>query len=229
MMLLGAIGVPGAHAGQLSPLAPAPNWSALDAYQQTISHKEFAHLVDGVYSPDGAFWNYADIDDKRVIIYSDTAKAHPLFTLRFAADEDSTTPAPYKYITHSTSTDPARPLKGIKIALDPGHIGGDWAKLEARYFKIGDDPAVEEANLALITCKRLAELLEADGATVIWAKKDLEPVTSLRPEDLHREAIAALSLSKPRDDPTTPSFLFGIRMPHLSPQHHRRGDRKPRR
>jgi hypothetical protein len=211
-----SLAVTQSRASGLSPLAPVPDWSALNAYQQTISRHEFARLIDSVYSPDGAFWNYADIDDRRVVIYSDLAKAHLLFTLRFAADEASAAPLPYKYITHSTSTDPARPLKGIKIALDPGHIGGDWAKLEARWFQIGDDPPVMEAQLALTTCKRLAELLEADGATVIWAKKNLEPVTSLRPEDLHREAIAALSLTKPRDDPTTPSFLFGIRMPHLS-------------
>ena len=208
-----------AGAGQLSPLAPTPDWSALDAYQQTISRKEFARLVDQVYSVDGAFWNYADIDDKRVIVYADTGKAHPIFTLRFAADESSCAPLPYHYQTTSTSTDPARPLKGIKIALDPGHIGGDWAKLEARYFKLGDDPPVMEAQLNLTTCERLAELLEADGAEIIWAKHDLEPVTPLRPDDLHREAIAALALSGhggPSKSGYTPSFLFGIRLPQLS-------------
>jgi hypothetical protein len=205
-----------ADAGPLSPLAPKPDWSSLEAYQQTISRKEFARLVDEIYSIDGAFWSYADIDDKRVIVYSDTTKAHPLFTLRFAANESSCAPLPYHYQTRATSTDAARPLKGIKIALDPGHIGGDWAKLEARYFKLGDDPPVEEAQLNLTTCERLAELLEADGAEIIWAKHDFEPVTSLRPDDLHREAIAALALAKPRDVTYTPSFLFGLRLPHLS-------------
>jgi hypothetical protein len=92
------------------------------------------------------------------------------------------------------SHDPSRPLKGLRIALDPGHIGGDWAQLEARYFKLGDDPPVEEAKLNLITCDRLAERLQADGAEIIWAKHDYEPVTHLRPDDLHREAIAALAL-----------------------------------
>jgi len=208
---------PCGRAGQLSPLAPKPDWSALDAYQQTITRQEFSRLINQVYSNDGAFWNYADIDDQRVIIYSDNAKAHPLFTLRFAASDEACAPLPYHYQTQSTSKDPARPLKGIKIALDPGHIGGDWAKLEARYFKIGDDPAVEEASLNLTTCERLAELLEADGAEIIWAKHNLEPVTDLRPEDLHREAIAALALPDhpaPKKSGYVPSFLFGIPLPH---------------
>ena len=210
---------PSALAGQLSPLAPKLDWSALDAYQQTISRKEFARLVNDVYSTDGAFWAYCDINDERVIVYSDTAKVHPLLTLKFAASESACAPLPYHYQTQSSSTDPARPLKGIKIALDPGHIGGDWAKLEARYFKIGNDPSVEEATLNLTTCKRLAELLEADGAEIIWAKHDLEPVTDLRPEDLRREAIAALALNGHGSSSAsgyTPSFLFGIAVPRIS-------------
>jgi hypothetical protein len=109
------------------------------------------------------------------------------------------------------STDPALPLKGIRIALDPGHIGGDWAKLEARWFQIGDDPPVEEAKLNLITCERLAERLEADGATIIWAKHNYEPVTDLRPDDLRSEAVAALKMrNPPNKSGYTPSFLFGI-------------------
>jgi len=206
------LSAPLACAGQLSPLAPKPNWSALEVYQQTITRKEFARLIDSDYSIDGAFWNYADIDDKRVVVFSDTAKTHPLFTLHFAASDSASAPLPYSYKTQATSHDPVRPLKGIRIALDPGHIGGDWAVLEARYFKLGDDPSVEEAKLNLITCQRLAERLQADGAQIIWAKHDYEPVTHLRPADLHHEAIAALSL--PRSASYTPSFLFGIPQPH---------------
>ena len=214
-----AVMAPGS-AGQLSPLAPKPDWSALDAYQKTITRGEFARLINQVYSIDGAFWNYADINDERVIVFSDTAKKQPLFTLHFAASESACAPLPYLYKTKATSNDPAQPLKGIRIALDPGHIGGDWAQLEARYFRLGDDPPVEEAKLNLITCERLAERLEADGAEIIWAKHSYEPVTHLRPDDLHREAIAALALSG-RGNPAsgyTPSFLFGIPLPHF-PRH----------
>lgn len=204
------------RAGQLSPLAPPPDWSALDGYLKTISRGEFARLVDQVYSVDGAFWKYCDIDDNRAIVYSDPSRAHPLFTLHFAASESACAPRPYFYQTHATSADAARPLKGLKIALDPGHIGGDWAQLEARYFKLGDDPPVEEAKLNYITCQRLAERLQADGATIIWAKRGYEPVTHLRPNDLHREAIAALALHAVANaSGYTPSFLFGLQVPRF--------------
>jgi N-acetylmuramoyl-L-alanine amidase len=202
-------------AEQLSPLAPKPDWAALESYQRTITRQEFARLIDQVYSIDGAFWNYADIDDQRVVIFSDTAKTHPLFTLHFAASDSACAPLPYPYKTQATSHDPAQPLKGIRIALDPGHIGGDWAVLEARYFKLGDDPPVEEAKLNMITCERLAERLRADGADVVWAKHNYEPVTNLRPADLHREAIAALALPEhATHSDYTPSFRFGLPLPH---------------
>jgi len=212
LLLLGG----NACAERLSPLAPKPNWSSLEAYQKTITRAEFTRLINQVYTPDGGFWDFAKIDDDKVIVYSDPAKTEPLFTLHFAPNDDACAPLPYAYKTQAVSNDPTRPLKGIKIALDPGHIGGDWAKLEARYFKLGDDPPVEEATLTMITCQRLAERLEADGADIIWAKHGYEPTTDLRPEDLHREAIAALALSGSRASAYTPSYLFGIEMPRLS-------------
>lgn len=208
-----------AHAGKLSPLAPTPDWSALNAYQKTITRTEFTRLVDNVYTPDGAFWAYATIDDNQVRIFSDTAKTEPLFTLHFAASDSTCAPLPYHYKTQATSTDPSQPLKGIRIALDPGHIGGDWAQLEARYFKLDDDPPVEEAKLNMITCDLLAERLRADGAEVVWAKHGYEPVTSERPDTLHREAIAALQQGGTHASEDSPSYLFGIRMPHF-PGHH---------
>jgi N-acetylmuramoyl-L-alanine amidase len=185
---------PAARAGNLSPLAPPPDWSHLQAYQRTITRSEFSRLIDQIYSYDGGFWKYIRIDDDRATIFSDLAHRQRLFTLQFAASERACIPRPYHYKTQALSGDPARPLAGIRIALDPGHIGGDWAKLEARYFKLDGDPPVEEAKLAMITCNLLAERLEADGAHVVWAKHGYEPTTDLRPDSLHREAIAALAL-----------------------------------
>ena len=205
------------RADHLSPLAPKPDWDSLEPYQKTITRDEFTRLINEVYSIDGAFWAYCSINDDRVVIYSDLQKSYPLFTLHFASSEDATAPLPYHYKTHAASSDPSKPLDGIKIALDPGHIGGDWAKLEARWFQIGDDPPVEEAKLNMITCDILAEKLKTDGATIIWAKHSYDPVTELRPDDLHREAIAALALhTPPNHSGYTPSFLFGVEVPHAA-------------
>ena len=81
-----------AHAGRLSPLAPNPDWSALDAYQNTITRAEFSRLINQVYTPDGEFWKYIQIDDARAIIFSDLGHRQPLFTLHFAASDSTCAP-----------------------------------------------------------------------------------------------------------------------------------------
>lgn len=184
-----------AFSGQLSILAPVPDWSKLEPYQKTITRDEFTRLINQIYSPSGDFWKFAVIDDRKLVLYSDIAHTERLWQLNFAASTQACLSRPYLYKTAAVSKDPTRPLQGIRIALDPGHIGGDWAKLEERYFKLGHDPSVEEATLNMITCKILAQLLEADGAEIVWAKHGYQPTTPLRPASLHREAIAALALS----------------------------------
>ena len=42
-----------------------------------------------------------------------------------------------------------KPLSGLKIALDPGHLGGNWAKMEERWFQVGDSKPVQEGDLTL--------------------------------------------------------------------------------
>ena len=209
------------RADHLSPLAPKPDWDSLEPYQKTITRGEFTRLINNVYSLDGAFWSYCSINDQEVIIYSDKTKLKLLFALQFAPSKGASAPLPYHYATHASSPDPSKPLKGIKIALDPGHLGGDWAKLEARWFQIGNDPPVMEGNLTLITCKILADRLEADGATIIWAKHDHEPTTDLRPDDLRSEAEAALKLPTPTESGYVPSFLFGIDVHRINSAKHR--------
>jgi N-acetylmuramoyl-L-alanine amidase len=208
------------RADRISPLGHKPDWSTLNGYQRTITRAEFTRLVNEVYSldtpvqdPHGPprFWGYTQIDDDKMVLFSDPSKKTPVWTLHFAPSESACAPRPYHYATHAISSDPAQPLKGLRIALDPGHIGGDWAKLEGRYFKLGDDPSVEEAKLNMITCRLLAQRLEADGAEIIWAKQGYEPTTDLRPDSLHREAIAALSA--PSIGESVPGELFGLSVP----------------
>ncbi|MCB1078123.1 MAG: N-acetylmuramoyl-L-alanine amidase, partial [Verrucomicrobiae bacterium] len=95
------------------------------------------------------------------------------------------------------STRPAndhRPLQGIHIAIDPGHIGGRWADAEQRYYKIGEDTIpVQEGDLTLETARCLERNLRALGAKVTLTRTALEPVTDLRPPDLIDDARAWLT------------------------------------
>lgn len=70
---------------------------------------------------------------------------------------------------------PFRSLVGAKIALDPGHFGGPFAKLEQRFIEIedkvqGSSFLFNEGDLTLFTALYLKELLEQRGAIVFLTR-----------------------------------------------------------
>ncbi len=155
----------------------AADWSALDRSQQTISRADFERLVTTLYSPSGALTNYLAYDKDSVLIYSSPGKSNaPLYTLRFATGSVNRRPTPVRC-----------------IVLDPGHIGGEWARMEERFFVRGADRPVQEAVLNLTVARLLKPQLEAAGLTVLLTKDDFLPVTDKRPEDFRAEAEAFVS------------------------------------
>lgn len=65
------------------------------------------------------------------------------------------------------------PLKGLKVAIDPGHIAGniEEAKMEWRYVKISQkDIEFYEAKLTFATARFLQDTLESLGATVMLTR-----------------------------------------------------------
>ncbi|MBL3654627.1 N-acetylmuramoyl-L-alanine amidase [Fulvivirga sediminis] len=86
----------------------------------------------------------------------------------------------YFYGINDTHVDPAKypvsEFKGLKIALDPGHMAGNfeqaefekrYVKVEGKYYKQKRDISFFEANLAYTTALRLKEMLEEKGAKVM--------------------------------------------------------------
>ena len=157
----------------------ASDWSVLERYQQTMSRTECEALLSGVYCPCGALTNYLISGTNSVAIFSTTAKTNPpVFTLRFA-----TTPV--------TPLSSSRSIR--RVALDPGHIGGEWARMEERFFVRGTDRPVQEAVLNLTVARLLKARLEAAGAEVFFTKDNFEPVTAKRPEDFRAQATQELA------------------------------------
>jgi N-acetylmuramoyl-L-alanine amidase len=159
----------------------AADWSVLEPYQQTISRTEFETLLATVYCPSGAFTNYLTFTTNAVTVFSTTEKTNPpLFVLRF---------------TSSTSSSNSHPLSLKRIALDPGHIGGAWARMEERFFERGKDRPVQEAELNLMVARLLKTRLEAMGAQVFLTKNNFEPVTDKRPGDFQAQAEEEIKAS----------------------------------
>jgi hypothetical protein len=189
--ILFAIGLgsqPQVRGDLLTPLSSPPDWDELEKFQGTITHDQFLHLLNDVYAVGGTAQKWIKVESDYAEIQ--TSAEHRL-KLKFA--KDGVRPFP-KY-WRDPKTLPAnndQPLSGLTIALDPGHLGGDWAKMEERWFQIGNAEPIREGDLTLQTAKRLAPLLQELGAKVVFVHSKPGPVTSLRPDDLHSEARDSL-------------------------------------
>lgn len=171
-----------------SPVSEAPEWRLLDPGQGQITREEFETRLRRTFDPAGAMRPYLLWDDQGVTVFRDQARTRPLYRLTLAPPG-----TPVEIVAPILGGgDVSRPLTGKVICLDPGHIGGDWADIEERTFRIGNDVPVVEGELNLRTCRLLAGLLEKAGAKVVWTHDGFEPTTPLRPSDLYPEAISYL-------------------------------------
>ena len=217
--ILTAIFAVGLQAAEnLNVLGDKPRWDVLEHYQQTITHDQFAHLINGVYGTHEFASDLIEIKDDsvRILTNRDTQK---FFTLRFAADDSARKPVPRLW-RPAKSLSPIRrnkPLSGLKIALDPGHLGGSWAKMEERWFQVGDSKPVQEGDLTLRVAQLLAARLRDLGAKVSFVRDTDEPTTTRRPDDfreLARKILIRNSVPEPRTDvldPTDPEKEHTIR------------------
>ena len=74
---------PDAFAQELSPLAKPPDWTRLEIFQETITHDDFAKLLNDVYAPGDVWKSTIVILDDKALIAEDDAWSK-MFTLRFA-------------------------------------------------------------------------------------------------------------------------------------------------
>ena len=130
------------------------------AWSGELTRAEFVSLLTNVYDPSCALTGSIAFASNSV-----TLAGH---TLQIASNA------------------PSSRLK--RIVLDPGHIGGEWARMEERFFVIGKDRPVQEAVLNLTVARLLKRQLEAAGVTVLLTKDNYQPVTDQRPEDFRDQA-----------------------------------------
>src|SRR6266849_10311821 len=112
-------------ADNLGVLGSAPKWSVLEHYQETITHDEFAHLINDVYCTHGFAADLIKIDHNAAQILTNR-ESHNVFTLRFAPDANSKAHVPrlWRPAGSLLPAKPEKPLSGLRVALDPGHLGG---------------------------------------------------------------------------------------------------------
>lgn len=166
-------------------LAPRPDWTALEIYQKTISREDFERLLTTVFTTGSAWETCIAIDEEGASIQTGNTPDEGIFRLHFAVPgEETKTPRDWRTTGELPPASADKPLGGMKIAIDPGHIGGTWAKMEERWFTVGEGTPVCEGDMTLHVANLLKPRLEALGATVSLVRSKPEPITPARPEAL---------------------------------------------
>ena len=157
----------------LSTLATTPDWAQLEAFQGTVTREQFLTSLTQVSALPDAWEPVVTIEDDAAWVRHHMGPDSGESKIPFAIEPTPLAPLP--------------PLQQLHIAIDPGHIGGDFAHLEQRNFQpFPDDPdqvPIREGDLTLATAKHLKPLLEKLGATVTLVRETNEPVTTKRPQD----------------------------------------------
>ena len=196
-------------ADNLGILGSHPKWAVLEKYQETITHDEFTRLIQGVYCTHGFAQDLIEINENTARILMNR-KAQKFFTLRFAENDASCNPVPrlWRPAKSLPPAKPEKPLSGLRLALDPGHLGGKWAKMEERWFQVDSSQPVQEGDLVLKVARLLAPRLRQLGAKVFFVRNSNEPVTAKRPDDfreLARKILIKNGVPHPRPDVLDPN------------------------
>ena len=119
-----------AHAADnLGVLGSRPRWNVLENYQETITHDEFAHLVNDVYCTHGFSDDLIKIDNDSARIL-ENHDANTFFTLHFAADDASRKPVPRLW----------RPATSLPLAAIEGPLIGHASILKlSAWTRMGID------------------------------------------------------------------------------------------
>lgn len=164
----------------LANLGLLPDWSTLEKYQKTITRHTFTERLRGVYTKLGGYEEWITIHQK----HAEIRHRDGVFTLKFSDENAEPSGSIWNWKTkeilpHAEES----PLLGYHIALDPGHIGGNFSMIEGRHLEYGNHAPIQEGSMTLLTAQHLKSLLEELGARVTLVRDQNEPVTPTRPSD----------------------------------------------
>jgi len=185
-------------------------WESLAKFDGTITRQAFESRLNHHWDPEHGMAPYLVVADDCVRIYLyENHKGH-LVTVRFAPDDRHVKSNPSAFRTPSqfakTRRSAAKPLAGLKIAIDPADIGGDWAKMEDRSAMFKGYGLINEGELNVIVGRHIRARLQALGATVLLVRDKNEPVLDTTPEILEAET-RRLMKKRPHNMPSSTSGL----------------------
>lgn len=136
-----------------------------DTYQHKLTYQEVEQRIKSYLEKDSEIRNFYKLTPQK--LYIGDLEHQQIDYVLHLNENVSITP---RLFTHKL-------LKGAKIAIDPGHFGGQFAELEERFIKIpsaktknGQGIYFCEGDLTYLTAVRLKQLLEDEGAIVFLTR-----------------------------------------------------------
>ena len=161
----------------------SPEWSILDSFQGKVSRDNFEYLLKTVYCPRESWRKDWIVLKQDEVLIRKTTEKNDWYSLRYMDENRSS-----ELLAEEGNEKFWASLKGKKIVLDPGHIGGEYSEMEGRHFSIEGAQPVKEGDLSLDVSRVLREKLEGVGVNVILLREDSKPVTNFMPSDFIEEA-----------------------------------------
>lgn len=147
--------------------ASAPH-SSFEWAQNTLTRHQIEERLGLYLQKDGRIGSFFSLNDQALTLYDgpDTDRERQI-EFRLALSKEK---KPF------VKPEKRKDLIGVKIALDPGHLGGAYARLEERYIDIPpslvreDQIQFDEGTLSYLTALYLKILLEKEGAVVLMTR-----------------------------------------------------------
>ncbi len=194
---------PPVQLSRLSPLTDAPPWSKLQDLSKTLTAEEFDSAFDNVYTDSRRFPPPWQRDAGGITVPTGSIDGGKVrIDFRQAADKPASPPRYWHRVAELPPLAGRPVLSDLRIALDPGHIGGAFAQMEERYLSFHPNEYIAEGEISLKVAQLLKPRLEALGAKVFMVRDATEPVTTARPADMRSVAETTLrehGIIQPKD------------------------------
>ena len=177
----------------VTPLGKEPDWKRLEAYARCLTRADLESALEEVYLEKTRFPVPWTLGSEALTVKTGRADL-PEVQVPLAREGEPTTEPPrfWRRARELPRLEGRAPLSDLHIALDPGHIGGTYAKMEERHLSFQAGEAIQEGDLSLLTARVLEEKLKALGAYVTLVRKESRPVTSQTPASLRNVALDTL-------------------------------------
>lgn len=170
--------------------------SQIDAYQNAQTLEGLQELLP-FFDPSSEFLKFSTVNSSRLDAFQDIQS---LQITDFSANLRSSSEAEPKdsFVLHLAAAQlnsADLPLQGLRIALDPGHMGSDsWDSITGKWVADPQGHKLSEGVINLQTAMLLEQQLLALGAQTMITHRGLRPVTDgdYKSFDIHAAGLVSL-------------------------------------